>query len=120
MGACTVQLRGSLPTTSCHADYDLTSEFEPWEPPQPFDENTWSYPNRAFTKEELLGYLEYCRGRVHQTLDKLTESAAARPVPAAHRYHGTPYGVVIGSIPLHVAEHASQIRQFLTATRLRP
>jgi hypothetical protein len=24
-------------------DYDLTAEFEPWEPPQPFDENTYAF-----------------------------------------------------------------------------
>jgi hypothetical protein len=39
---------------------------------------------------------------------------AARPLPSAHRYHGTLYGVIVGSLPLHVVEHASQIRQFLT------
>lgn len=31
-------------------DYDLTAEFEPWEPPQPFDENTYAFPNRVFTR----------------------------------------------------------------------
>jgi hypothetical protein len=25
-------------------DYDLTAEFEPWEPPQPFDENSDAFP----------------------------------------------------------------------------
>ena len=25
------------------------------------------------------------------------------------------FGVLVGSVPLHVVEHASQIRQFLTA-----
>ena len=51
-------------------DYDLTAEFEPWEPPQPFDENTFAFPNRMFTKAELLGYLDYCRGRVRRTLTR--------------------------------------------------
>ncbi len=54
-------------------------------------------------------------GGVRRTLDSLTEERAARPLPGAHRYHGTPYGVIVGSMPLHVLEHASQIRQFLTA-----
>ena len=40
---------------------------------------------------------------------------AARPLPDAHRYGGRPFGVLIGSIPLHVVEHAAQIRQFLNA-----
>ena len=84
-------LHGSAPwflayhALSC-LDYDLAGEFEPWAPPQPFDENTWSFPNRMFTKAELLGYIDYCRGRVRRTLDALTEDAAARPLPGAHRY----------------------------------
>jgi hypothetical protein len=94
----------------------LSAEFEPWEPPDPFDENTYSFPNRRFIKGELLGYIDYCRGRVRRTLDGLTEDAAARPLPRAHRYQGVRYGVIVGGVPLHVLEHACQIRQFLTTT----
>ena len=100
-------------------DYDLSAEFEPWEPPQPFDENTYAFPNRMFTKAELLGYIGYGRRRVSATLDALTEDAAGRPLPDTHRYRGMPYGVLVGGIPLHVLEHASQIRQFLTAAGIR-
>ena len=106
-------------TPSFALDYDLTCEFEPWEPPQPFDENTYASPNRMFTKSELLGYIDYCRGRARRTLDSLTEEAVARPLPSAHRYHGTLFGVIVGGIPLHVVEHASQIRQFLTAAGVK-
>ncbi|MGH9090497.1 MAG: hypothetical protein ACRDZR_03815 [Acidimicrobiales bacterium] len=103
-------------------DYDLAAELEPWEPPQPFDESTYAFPNRVFTKAELLGYLHYCRDRVRRTLDGLTATVAARQLPDAHRYHGMLYGVIVGSVPLHVLEHASQIRQFLTAAgvKVRP
>ena len=101
-------------------DYDLTGDFERWEPPKPFDDNTWSFPNRAFTQAELLGYVDYCRERVRQTLDALTEDAAARPLPRTHRYRGTLHAVNVGSIPLHVVEHAAQIRQFLTAAGIKP
>ena len=68
-----------------------------------------------FTKAELLGYLHYCHGKVRQTLDALTEEIAERPLPRAHRYHGMLFGVIVGGMPLHVVEHASQIRQFLTS-----
>jgi hypothetical protein len=117
-------LHGSAPWfLAYHAlltlDYDLSAEFEPWEPPQPFDENTYAFPNRMFTKAELLGYIDYCRGRVRRTLDAITEDAAARPLPSAHRYHGMLYGVIVGRMPLHVLEHASQIRQFLTAAGVK-
>ena len=100
-------------------DYDLSAEFEAWEPPQPFDQNAYASPNRMFTKAELLGYTDYCRARVRQTLDALTEDAAARPLPRTHRYHGMLYGVIVGRMPLHVLEHAAQIRQFLTAAGIK-
>lgn len=100
-------------------DYDLTGEFEPWAPPEPFGDNSYAYPNRVFTKAELLGYLQWCRGRVRQTLDGLTEEMAARPLPSAHRESGLLYGVLVGSLALHVVEHASQVRQFLTAAGVK-
>ena len=87
-----------------------------------FDENTYSFPNRMFTQPELLGYVGWCRSRVSQTLHHLTEEMAARPLPSTHRHHGLLYGVLVGSLPMHVVEHASQIRQFLTAAgvKVRP
>src|SRR5271167_1691449 len=47
-------LHGSAPWfLAYHAlftlDYDLTGEFEPWQPPQPFGENSYAFPNRVFT-----------------------------------------------------------------------
>jgi hypothetical protein len=47
------------------------------------------------------------------------EDDPARPVPRTHRHHGTPYGVLVGSLPSHLVEHAAQIRQFLTAAGIR-
>ena len=113
-------LHGSAPWfLAYHAlstlDYDLVGERTRWVPPAPFDENTYGFPNRIFTKEELLGYVHHCRRAVRNVLEGLTEEGAAQPLAASHRYHGTPYGVLVGSIPLHVVEHASQIRQFLTS-----
>ena len=66
-------------------DYDLAAEFEPWAPPQPFDDNTYAFPHRVFTKPELLGYVDWCRGRVRQTLDGLTEEMAASAMTEALR-----------------------------------
>lgn len=117
-------LHGSAPWflgyhTLLTLDYDLAAEFDPWQPPQPFDENTYAFPNRMFSRAELLDYLDYCRERVRTKLDTLTEDAAAEPLPPAHRKHGMLYGVVVGGMPLHIIEHASQIRQFLTAAGVR-
>lgn len=119
-------LGGSAPWLLAHhaltiLDYDLTGGFEPWEPPPPFDEHIEGEANRVFTKAELLSYVEWCRDRVCQTLETLTEEKAARPLPEAHRYRGTPYGVIAaGMMPMHVLEHAEQIRQFLAAAGVKP
>lgn len=117
-------LRGSAPWIIAHhalvcLDYDLTGGFERWEPPPPFDEREYVDPTRVFTRSEMLGYVDWCRGRVHQVLDSLTEERAARPLPSTHRYRGALFGVMIGGIPLHVVEHASQIRQFMTAAGVK-
>jgi len=101
-------------------DYDLTGDFERWEPPPPFHEHVWGWPARVFTKDELLDYLASCRDKARRILDALTEDTASRPLPDTHRYKGTPYGVTVGTLPMHVVEHASQIRQFLTAAGVRP
>ena len=94
-------------------DYDLTGGFESYAPPQPFDENTWSFPNRVFTKSELLGWIDSCRDRVRETIAALTDEMALRPLPDRHRYAGKLFGVIVGSLPLHTIEHATQIRQFV-------
>lgn len=113
-------LVGSAPWLLSHhaltiLDYDLTGDFEMWEPPAPFDENTWSFPNRVFTRAETVGYVEHCRTRVRAVLDGFDDETAARPLPETHRYAGQAYGVIVGSLPVHTIEHATQIRQFLTA-----
>ncbi len=97
-------------------DYDLGGDFEPWVPLAAFDENTYSFPNRVFTRAELLEYVDWCRRRARQSCETLTEELALRPLPSTHRYAGTPYGDIVTAIPLHVVEHASQIRQFLSSS----
>jgi hypothetical protein len=46
---------------------------------------------------------------------RLTQPPISR---RSHRYRGTLFGM-IGSIPLHVVEDASQIRQFITAAGVK-
>src|SRR5262249_51655798 len=99
-------------------DYDLAGEFEPWAPPQPFDNNTHGFPNRRFTKPQLLGYVDWCPAPARQTLVGPTGERAPRPPPSPHPYHGMLFAVIVGPTPLHVVEHAPQIRQFLTAAGL--
>ena len=97
-------------------DYDLTGELGPWAPPPPFAGNPhWLMTtlSRAWTRPEMLGYVDYCGQRVQDTLADMTDEKGARPLPAAHRYRGQPYAWVITGAVGHTIEHASQIRQFI-------
>ena len=119
-------LRGSSPWILGHhamicMDYDLTGEFSAWEPPPPIrDFLLYADATRVFTKPELLDYLGHCQEHVRETLDSLTDEAALQPLPDRHRYRGMLFGVLLGSIPPHVVEHAAQIHQFLRAASDKP
>ena len=118
--ACSAQPPGSWRTTRrCASTATPPGSLSRGNRRHPFNDDTYPHPNRVFTKPELLGYIDWCRGRVSRTLDTLTEKIAARPPPRTHRYQGTRFGVIAGSMPLHVVEHACQIRQFLTATGVK-
>jgi hypothetical protein len=105
-------------------DYDLAGEFVPWAPPPPFTGNAhWreltTLPS-PWSRSEMLGYLDYGRQRVRDTLSDMTDEKAATLLPPAHRYHGRPFAWVLTGLPLHTVEHASQIRQFITAAGVAP
>jgi hypothetical protein len=48
----------------------------------------------------------------------MTEQKAATPLPAIHRYRGQPHARIITGLLLHTTQHASQIRQFITAAEI--
>jgi hypothetical protein len=105
-------------------DYDLNGEFGPWMPPPPFAGHPhWrdlpSVP-APWSRSEMLAYIDYCRLRVRDTLAGLTDEKAATPLPPAHRYRGQPHAWIITGLVRHTTEHASQIRQFITAARITP
>ena len=102
-------------------DYDLTGEFGSWAPPPPFAGNPHWLLTRLpapWTRTEMLGYLDYCRTRVRDTLAGMTDEQAATPLPEAHRYRGQPHAWIITGAVGHTIEHAAQIRQFITAARM--
>ncbi|MGH9196614.1 MAG: DinB family protein [Acidimicrobiia bacterium] len=98
-------------------DYDLAGGFVEWEPPAPFGKNDQAafVVTRTWTRSELLDYVGYCKKRAQQTLGALAEEQAATPLPSTHRYAGRPFSWLLIGILLHLTEHASQIRQFITS-----
>ena len=78
------------PGVAGHTGLDLTTMAQPW------------------SQADLLGYSSYCRGRTAETLTGLTDEKAATRVG-----RGT-YAWRLIRMALHLVEHASQIRQFIT------
>ena len=68
----------------------------------------------------MLGYVDHCRQRVRDTLSDMPDERAATPLPPAHRYRGQAYAWIVTGLPGHTIEHASQIRQFITAAGVVP
>jgi hypothetical protein len=105
-------------------DYDLGGEFGPWSPPPPFAGHPhWrdlTVLPAAWTRDEILGYIDHCRKRAIDTLGVMSEERAARPLPAAHRYAGQPHAWVIGGLVGHTSEHAAQVRQFVAGMEAEP
>ena len=98
-------------------DYDLSGEFRPWAPPPPFNGHPhWrDLPTlpAAWSRSEILGYIDHCREQARDTLAGMTDELAARPLPPAHRYRGQPHAWIITGLVVHTTEHASQILQFV-------
>ena len=116
-----VQRRSTPWSVAWHAleclDYDLTGELAPWAPPSPFTGKPhWLLTTlpRAWTRSEIISYIEYCRQRARHVLADMTEEKGATPLPPAHRYSGEPHAWIITAAVGHTIEHASQIRQFAT------
>ena len=105
-------------------DYDLNGESGQWAPPPPFNGHPhWRDRTSlaaAWSRSEMLAYIDYCRQRVRNTLAGMTDEKAATPLPPAHRHRGQPHAWIITGLVGHTTEHASQIRQFITAAGIAP
>ena len=95
-------------------DANLAGAFEPWTPWPGFGGRTGQDTTRLaepWSRAELLGYTDYCRQRVVDTLQELSDEKAATPIGA----RAQPYAQRLIDKLGHLIEHGSQIRQFITA-----
>jgi len=92
----------------------MTGAEEGFAPPAPFDlvemETGETLP-RTYTREELLGYVEYCRQKCRETIDSLS-------IDEAYRLCTFPWGELpFAELQLynlrHMQEHGAQLRMFL-------
>jgi hypothetical protein len=95
-------------------DLYLTGAEEGFAPPRPFDlvemEPHEKLP-RTYTREELLGYLEYCRGRSNEIISTMSSEEASRL--CRFGWGELPFAELQLYNLRHVQEHGAQLRMFL-------
>jgi hypothetical protein len=102
-------------------DLYLTGAEEGFTPPAPFDlveMRAGEVLPRTYTRAELLGYLDYCRGRCQAVIGALSTEEA-------YRLCRFPWGeLTFGELLLytlrHVQEHAAQLSMFLGQQARKP
>lgn len=95
-------------------DLYLTGAEEGFAPPEPFDlvemQAGESLP-RTYTRDEVLGYLDYCRRKCRETIGALSAEEASRL--CRFPWGELPYAELQLYSLRHVQEHGAQLRMFL-------
>lgn len=96
-------------------DLYLYGAYEGFQPPAPFTLDELDpadvLPDRVYSREELLGYLAYCRRKCKVEIEGLTDQ---RALEICHLIWGdSPYLELPIDNLRHVQEHAAQIGLFL-------
>src|SRR5687767_6613522 len=78
--------------TLFYLDYYLSEDPSSFTPPAPFTLSEFDpsgpMPERVYNKEELLSYLQFCRGKCHDLIARLSnESMAKRWINAYRNYN---------------------------------
>jgi len=97
-------------------DLYLSEVDEPqFRPPPPFGltelEDESVPPERAYRKDELLGYVEHCRKRLDAVMAAMTEAWATNPCPIPYRAMSN--GELLIYNMRHVQHHAAQLNMLL-------
>lgn len=102
-------------------DWDLSAMQTDWAPAPPFssrDEAAYVVPP-AYTRAELLGYIDQCRRKVDELFSNLTDDQAAMPLPETHRYREWSFGQLLLGGVSHLQRHSAEVRTFLRTQNLR-
>jgi hypothetical protein len=95
-------------------DLYLTGAEEEFLPPDPFDlveMQEGEVLPRVYSREELIGYFEFCRQRCHDTILEMTNKQAKRICTFA--WGDVPFAELMLYTMRHVQEHAAQLHMFL-------
>jgi hypothetical protein len=96
-------------------DLYLTGSEDGFEPPAPFalieQDEDGPLPEKPYTKEELLAYLDYCRARCRETIAAMTDEKAM--TRCRFPWGEVPFAELLLYNMRHVQEHAAQLSLLL-------
>ncbi len=98
-------------------DLYLSGSVEGFTPPAPYSLDELDpqglLPERVYTPQELLTYLEYCRNKCHSTVNELTKDQALRLCHFPWAQGGISFAELLLDNMRHVQEHGAQLHMFL-------
>jgi hypothetical protein len=98
-------------------DLYLSGAVEGFAPPAPYNLDELDprgiLPERVYTRDELLAYLEHCRQKCHQTIEGLTDEKAHQLFRFTWAKNGLSFVELIVENMRHVQEHGAQLNMFL-------
>ena len=96
-------------------DLYLHGPVEGFQPPKPFGleelDPKGAFPNRIYTKEELIGYAGHCRNRLRAILADITDGRFNEVIE--HGKRAMPYEELLWYNMRHVQHHAAQLNLLL-------
>ena len=98
-------------------DLYLSGAVEGFAPPAPYNLDELDprgiLPERVYTRDELVTYLEHCRQKCHTTIEGLTDEKAHRLFRFTWAKNGLSFVELIVENMRHVQEHGAQLNMFL-------
>ncbi len=98
-------------------DLYLSGEVEGFAPPEPYNLDELDprglLPERVFSREELLTYLEHCRQKCRETIERLTDEKAHQVYKFPWAKDGVNFAELLVDNMRHVQEHGAQLNMFL-------
>ena len=71
------------------------------------------FPNVKYSRDQLLGYVDYCRARVRKTVAELSDAQRAIRLSPGHPHGGKTFEQLLGVNLAHVREHGDQLKAFI-------
>lgn len=97
-------------------DWNFSERVPTWAPPPPFDKDDLDagrLPLHTYTREQLLGYLEFIYHKACDILGSLSDEDATRPTRAPIRGEHPPLATRLLNNLLHTAHHQGTLDTFL-------